>query len=84
MPLSEDQLTPMFFTSELVTSTNLDSIITWSVALSSCSMMGRMRFICEGRSVMTRALLRPSTTSLPPLPASTSEVSVGMMSTARA
>jgi len=66
MPWSEAQLTPMLRMSRSVTSTNFDSIITWSVALSSCSMMERMRPIWDGRSVITRALLRPSITILPP------------------
>ena len=52
------QFTPMLRMSRSVTSTNCDSIITWAVALSSCSMMARMRPMREGRSVMMSALLR--------------------------
>ena len=39
-PLSELQLTPMFLMSLFEISTNFDSIITWSVGRSSCSMTG--------------------------------------------
>ena len=74
----------MFFTSVSLTSTNFDSIMTWSVARSSCSTMGRMRFMRVGRSVMTRLLLRTSTTIFPPAALSTSDVIVGRMSPALA
>ena len=83
-PLSELQLTPMFFTSLFEISTNFDSIITWSVGRSSWSMTGRMRFMREGRSVITRLLVRVSMTILPPAAASTSEASVGWISAALA
>jgi hypothetical protein len=74
----------MFLMSLFVISTNFDSIITWSVGRSSSSMTGRMRFILEGRSVITRLFVRASTTILPPADASTSDVSVGWMSAALA
>ena len=84
MRSSEAQLTPMFLMSRSVTSMNLDSIITCAVALSRSSMVARMRVMREGRSVMTRALLRVSMTILPPLAVSTRPSIVGLMSTALA
>ena len=78
------QLIPTFLRSLVVTSTNFDSIITCSVALSSCVMIGRIRFNRDGRSVMTRELLRASTTILPPAALSTSEETIGRISAARA
>ena len=58
---------------------NFDSIMTWAVATSSLAMIGLIFSRRDGRSVMTRALLRWSIWILPftGSPVSTIEETVG-------